>query len=117
VCSAITPSRTLPARIIDAVVAREVDLAMAWGPLAGYFAQRSETDLEIVPVHPVEDLPRLRFVFDISLAVRRSDRALQQKLEGVLEKNEGRIDRMLAEYGVPRLPITAGDSVSAAWSR
>jgi mxaJ protein len=91
-----------PARIIDAVVAKKVDLAIAWGPLAGYFAKRSGTDLEIVPVSPVEDPPRLRFVFDISLAVRPSDRALRQELEGVLEKKAGEIDRILADYGVPQ---------------
>ncbi len=100
-----------PARIIDAVVAKKVDLAIAWGPLAGYFAKRSGTNLEIVPVSPAEDPPSLRFVFDIALAVRPAERALRQELERVLENKAGEIDRILADYGVPRLPIPIGDSL------
>jgi mxaJ protein len=92
-----------PARVIDAVVAGDVDLAIAWGPLAGYFAKHSDTELEIVPVAPAEDPPKIRFVFDISLAVRPSDRALQDELERVLERRANEIDRILADYGVPRL--------------
>src|SRR5215212_10242554 len=62
-----------PARIIDAVIAGTVDLAVAWGPLAGYFAQRSPVPLELVPVSPAIDPPGLRFTFDISLAVRTDE--------------------------------------------
>jgi quinoprotein dehydrogenase-associated probable ABC transporter substrate-binding protein len=93
-----------PARIIDAVVAKDVDLAIAWGPLAGYFAKLSGIDLEIVPVSPAEDPPRLRFAFDISLAVRPTDNVLQQELERVLERRAGAINRILDDYGVPRVP-------------
>ncbi len=96
-----------PARVIDAVVAGDVDLAIAWGPLAGYFAKHSDTELEIVPVAPAEDPPKLRFVFDISLAVRPSDRALQHELERVLERRADEIDGILADYGVPRVADTA----------
>jgi mxaJ protein len=103
-----------PARIIDAVVAREVDLAIAWGPLAGYFAKRSGTDLEIVPVSPAVDPPRLRFVFDISMAVRPSDRPLQQQLDHLLEMKAEEINRVLADYGVPQVGASALDSLSLA---
>jgi quinoprotein dehydrogenase-associated probable ABC transporter substrate-binding protein len=90
-----------PARIIDAVVARDVDIAVAWGPLAGYFAKRSSVPLQIVPVTPEIDPPGLRFSFDISLAVRPGDGERKQELERVLDKRKGDIDRLLAEYGVP----------------
>jgi quinoprotein dehydrogenase-associated probable ABC transporter substrate-binding protein len=90
-----------PARIIDAVVARDVDLAVAWGPLAGYFAKRSPAPLEIVPVSPAIDPPGLRFTFDISLAVRPGDRDRRQQLQAVLDRRKGEIDHLLAEYGVP----------------
>ena len=92
-----------PARIIEGVVARDVDIAIAWGPLAGYFAKRAGVELEIVPVSPAVDPPRLRFVFDISVAVRPSDRALRQELDGVLQKKRVEVDRILTEYGVPRV--------------
>jgi mxaJ protein len=90
-----------PARIIDGVVAGDVDLALAWGPLAGYFAQRSGVALEVIPVSPVIDSPTLRFTFDISLAVRPEEENLKQELEGVLDRKQAEIDRILVRYGVP----------------
>jgi mxaJ protein len=101
-----------PARIIDAVIARDVDLAVAWGPLAGYFAKRSGVELEIIPVSPAVDPPGLRFTFDISLGVRQEEEGLKRELEGVLERKQREIDRILADYGVPVLSPSAGENVA-----
>jgi mxaJ protein len=89
-----------PARVMDAVLAREVDLAIVWGPLAGYFAKRSG-ELEIVPVTPAEDPPGLRFTFDISLGLRPGDQARKRELESVLRKKRDEIAGLLQEFGVP----------------
>jgi quinoprotein dehydrogenase-associated probable ABC transporter substrate-binding protein len=99
-----------PARIIDAVISRDVDLAVAWGPLAGYFAKRSPVALEIVPVSPAVDPPGLRFTFDISLAVRTADVALKDELESILERKRSDVDRILRDYGVPRVPVGEAES-------
>jgi mxaJ protein len=93
-----------PARIIDAVAADDVDVAVAWGPLAGYFAKRSKVPLVLTPVLPAVDPPGLRFTFAISLAVRKDEQALQQELDRVLVKRRAGIDSILTEYGVPRVP-------------
>jgi mxaJ protein len=92
-----------PARIIDAVAADDVDVALAWGPLAGYFAKRSRVPLVLTPVLPAVDPPGLRFTFDIALAVRKDETALQRELERVLVKRRAAIDSILTEYGVPRV--------------
>lgn len=92
-----------PARIIDAVGSGEVDVAVAWGPLAGYFAQKQHVPLEITPVSPEIDLPFLPFVFDIAVGVRREDTTLRQELDAILERRKPEIDGILARYGVPRL--------------
>ena len=94
-----------PARIVDAVISRDVDLAVAWGPLAGYFAKRSPVPLEIVPVSPAVDPPGLRFAFDISLAVRPDDIAFKEQLEGILQRKRLDVDRILRDYGVPLVPV------------
>jgi mxaJ protein len=99
-----------PARVIDAVISRDVDLAVAWGPLAGYFATRSPVALEIVPVSPAVDPPGLRFAFDISLAVRTGDVAFKEQLEGILERKQSDVDRILRDYGVPRVPVAETES-------
>jgi mxaJ protein len=60
-----------PARIVDAVEKGDIDLAIVWGPLAGYFAKQSHVAMQVVPVTPQIDQPFLPFVFDISMGVRR----------------------------------------------
>ena len=90
-----------PARIIDAVIAGDVDLAVAWGPLAGYFAKRSAVALDLIPVSPAVDPPGLRFTFDISVGVRPGDEVLRQELDRVLQRKKTEIDRLLADYAVP----------------
>ena len=90
-----------PARLIEAVSRREVDLAIAWGPLAGYFAPRQTERLELVPVSPQIDVPFVPFVFDISMGVRWEDETLGDELDKVIVRRAAEIDRILEDYGVP----------------
>ena len=92
-----------PARIIDAVASGEIDVAVVWGPLAGYFAGQQATPLELTPVTPQIDQPFLPFVYDISMGVRRGDDALKQELEAILERRHADIEHILDEYHVPKL--------------
>ncbi|HEY0440977.1 MAG TPA: substrate-binding domain-containing protein [Xanthobacteraceae bacterium] len=91
-----------PARIIDAVASGEIDVALAWGPLAGYFAQREGTPLRIAPVSPLADGPRAPMAFDIAMGVRRDDVALRAELNAALENRRAEIAAILDRYGVPR---------------
>ena len=93
--------------MIDAVANGDIDVAIAWGPLAGYCARRSAVPLEIVPVSPQVDLPFLPFVFDIAMAVRRGDDSLRARLDDVLARRQADIRRLLESYGVPLLPLKA----------
>jgi mxaJ protein len=92
-----------PARIIDAVANGDVDIAVAWGPLAGYFASREPVPLDLVPVSPQVDVPFLPFVFDISMGVRRADSTLRDTLNAILIRRRASIDSLLDRYGVPLL--------------
>ena len=99
-----------PSRIVKAVERGEVDVAVVWGPLAGYFARRSAVPLRVVPVSPEVDVPYLPFVFDIAMGVRRGDTALRDTLDAIIARRQHDIDRILADYGVPRAdtPATVG---------
>jgi mxaJ protein len=97
-----------PARIVDAVAKGEVDVAIVWGPLAGYFAKREPVALDISPVSPQIDLPFLPFVFDISMGVRRGDDVLRDTLNAIIARRKPEIDSILREYGVPRLDAATG---------
>jgi quinoprotein dehydrogenase-associated probable ABC transporter substrate-binding protein len=93
-----------PARIVEAVAKREIDVAVVWGPLAGYFAGRQGVPLVVVPVAPQIDLPYLPFVYDISMGVRRGDNAFKDQLEEILARKRPDIEKILDEYNVPRVP-------------
>ena len=98
-------------KIVDAVANGDVDVAIVWGPLAGYFAKQSSTPLDVVPVRPRVDLPYLPFVFDIAMGVRRGDSTFRASIDAVIERRHAAIDSILADYGVPRVdvsPVRAG---------
>jgi len=92
-----------PARIVDAVEKGDIDLAIVWGPLAGFFAKQSRVPMDVVPVSPQIDQPFLPFVFDIAMGVRRGDQELRDQLEQFLEKRRPEIERILEEYQVPEV--------------
>ena len=96
-----------PARIIEAVARGDIDVAIVWGPLAGYFAKRQTTALEVVPVAPQFQPPATPMVFDISIGVKRSNKALRDQINAVLARRKPDIDRILDEYNVPRVPRPA----------
>ncbi|MFL6538496.1 MAG: substrate-binding domain-containing protein [Chthoniobacterales bacterium] len=91
-----------PARIIDAVVKGDIDVAVVWGPLGGYFAKQQSVPLEVVPVSPASD-PNLPFTFAIAMGVRKQDKSLRDELNTVLERKRDEINRILDEYNVPRV--------------
>jgi len=91
-----------PADLINAVSKGDVDVAIAWGPLAGYFAHASKVPLQISRVHPDEE-PPFPFVFDMSMGVARSNTALRDELNRVIAENQPAIDAILRDYSVPTI--------------
>jgi mxaJ protein len=88
-----------PSKIIDAVASGEIDVAIVWGPAAGYFAKQQRVPLELVPVPSGKgDLP---FAFDISMGVRPGDEELKIQLEKLLDRKQNEIRKILEDYGVP----------------
>ena len=94
-----------PARLIDAVAAGDIDVAVAWGPLAGYFARRAPVPLVVTPVADADE--EVAMTFDISMAVARGDSALRDTLDALLARRGRDVARVLDEYGVPRVAPAA----------
>jgi mxaJ protein len=95
-------------KIIAAVASGEIDVAIAWGPQAGYFAKEQSTPLDVVPVSPQEDVlgdAKLPFTFGICMALRRPDKELRGRINAIIAKRRSDIDQILDEFSVPRLPL------------
>jgi len=92
-----------PARkLIDAVDRGEVDVAIVWGPFAGFFAKTAKAQLDIVPVTPTTFFA-VPFTYEISAGVRKGDERLKAEIDQVLASERTPIQRILAEYGVPQV--------------
>ena len=87
--------------VVKAVADGSIDVAIVWGPFAGYFAKPFGNRLVVRPAPVEAALPYQPFVWDIAAAVRRDDEALQVKLDGSLQRQSAKIERILKNYGVP----------------
>ena len=100
------------APIVNAVVQGDVDVALVWGPLAGYYARRASTPLRL-QFAPSEDDAHWPMTFDIAVGVRRDAPELKRELESVIRRDGAAIEKVLAEYGVPLLPLPSGRTPNA----
>ncbi|WP_018461945.1 quinoprotein dehydrogenase-associated putative ABC transporter substrate-binding protein [Thermus oshimai] len=91
---------------VEAVARGEVDVAILWGPTAGFFAKKQPVPLKIVPVQPEIELnPFISMVYSVAIGLRADDEALRDELNRVLVRRWDEIQAVLQEYGVPLLPL------------
>jgi quinoprotein dehydrogenase-associated probable ABC transporter substrate-binding protein len=95
-------SETEPqARIIDAVADGSIDVALVWGPFAGYFARNHPGALRIEPVSTDPRRPEVSFQFDMAIGVRKTDTAFRDRLQGAIDRHPTEIAAILHDYGIP----------------
>jgi mxaJ protein len=89
-----------PGRMIEeGLVGGELDLAIIWGPIAGYFAKRLRSaELVLLPLRSERGV---RFHYAISMGVRHGERDRIEMLERLLDRHGARIEAILEDYGVP----------------
>lgn len=96
-----------PEDVVNAVARDEVDVAIVWGPLAGYFAKQSPVPLRLQPLGERDSLADVPFRYDIAMAVRRRDRELRDSLQKLLREKAPEIQAILKEYNIPLFPVVA----------
>lgn len=102
-----------PARLIDAVAQGDVDLAVVWGPFAGYYAKAHPGRLAIAPAEPDPAMPVMPVAYELAMGVRRGDEALRAEVQAVLDRRRTDIEAILADYGVPLLPLLTPERTDA----
>jgi len=97
---------TRPEDIINAVAKKDVDLAIVWGPQAGYFVNKSAVPLVLTPLAAdVDSATGYPMSYNIGMAVRRKDREFRDSLQTLLDRKHPEILNILKEFGVPALPV------------
>lgn len=89
-------------RMVDALASGRLDIAVGWGPTLGYYARRAEVPIDLVLAPEDASVPES---FAIAIAVRDDERALRDEINAALDRDRSRIDAILAQYGVPLLPL------------
>jgi len=78
-----------------------IDIAVLWGPIAGYFAKHSEQPLVVTPLIKEKIGPRM--IFRVGMGVRHTDQNWKRDLNKLIAQNKTEIDKILTDYGVPLL--------------
>jgi mxaJ protein len=89
-----------PGEIIERdLAAGKIDVAIVWGPIAGYFAKRlSSPRLTVVPL---KSEPGVQFDYQVAMGVRYGEREWKQQVEGLIKSKQAEIQAILQEFGVP----------------
>jgi mxaJ protein len=98
-----------PVKLLQDLVAGEIDVAVAWGPMAGYFAKTalgngSTGQRPALTLVPLED-SSIPMTFEFSMGVRKGNKALKARLEEAIDHRSAEIAKILGDYGVPLLPL------------
>ncbi len=92
-----------PGRVVEDLLAKKLDVAIIWGPIAGYFVKKHAAPLTLVPLEGHD--ARIPFTFKISMGVRKRENELKDKLEAAMQRIASDIQQVLKDYGVPLLPL------------
>ncbi len=93
-----------PGQVVEKDLASgKIDVAFAWGPIAGYFARNART--APIAAIPLASRPGMKLDFEIAMAVRHSDKQFRQRIDQLIAANETKIHAILEQYGVPLLAL------------
>ena len=92
------------------LAAGEIDAAILWGPMAGYYAKQAAPPLHVTPLVQEKSGPKL--IYRIGMGVRSADQNWKRLLNRLIQENQPAINKLLLDFGVPLLdendrPITA----------
>jgi quinoprotein dehydrogenase-associated probable ABC transporter substrate-binding protein len=88
-------------KMFNDLQAGDIDVAILWGPIGGYFVKKAKADLNVIPLVHEKNGPRM--AYRIGMGVRHSDQNWKRELNRFISENKEAIERLLASYGVPLL--------------
>lgn len=76
----------------------KLDVAIVWGPVAGYYASKFNPPMKVVPM---KSEPGVQFDFAFGMGIRRGEPEWKAQLEGFLDTHQAQIAEILKTYNVP----------------
>src|SRR5947207_3109157 len=99
------PKADHPDDIIRAVAKDSIDVAIVWGPLAGYWVKRQPVPLTMVALPDSDAVSGMPFAFSMAMAVRHRDKELKARLDSVIDRRRAEITAILRQYNVPMIEM------------
>ncbi len=107
-----------PSFVIDDLVKGDIDIAILWGPIGGYFAKQAKIPLVVVPVPEYENVNvKGKEYWNISVGVRKKDKERMEIIQAALDRNQDKIFKILDDYGIPHVAVIDGDSVEKVYRK
>jgi len=91
------PAKTMLHDLVD----KKIDVALVWGPFAGYYIHREHLPLHMDFLESEPDGPRLDY--RIAMGVRPADVAFRRTLNALIRAHQDEINALLLSYGIPLL--------------
>lgn len=107
------PNADHPQDIVNAVAKDSIDVAIVWGPLAGYWVKRAPAALTMVALPDSDVVSGMPFAFDMGMAVRHRDKDLKAQLDSVIDRRRADIVAILQQYNVPMIERRAAATPAA----
>jgi quinoprotein dehydrogenase-associated probable ABC transporter substrate-binding protein len=79
----------------------EIDAGILWGPMAGYYARRTNPAVTVAPL--VKETTGPRLIYRIAMGVRYSDQEWKRQLNRTIQESQPAINKLLLSFGVPLL--------------
>ncbi|MCG7910917.1 MAG: substrate-binding domain-containing protein [Candidatus Thiodiazotropha taylori] len=88
-------------RAVEDVALQKIDVAVIWGPIAGYAAKNQQIPLTVVPLPAkIDNVP---LAFNVSMGIRRREQNWKHQLNVKLEELAPQIETILLDYQIPLL--------------
>lgn len=87
--------------MIEEIASGKLDAGLLWGPVGGYYAQRAEVPLSVVPL--VKESAGPSTIYAITMGVRPNEPQFKHEINKVLAENQHDINVILQGYNVPLL--------------
>jgi len=79
----------------------EIDAAVLWGPMAGFYAKNASPALHVTPL--VKETTGPKLAYRIGMGVRPADQNWKRQLNRLIQENQPAINKILLDFGVPLL--------------
>jgi len=85
----------------------KIGATIVWGPSAAFFASQNKDkgEMIILPLKDDPKTPEMKFVYNMSMAVRFGDNEWKAQLNELIDEHQEEINEIISSYGIPIVEV------------